>query len=144
MKPSATATPATDETQELRSLVYELARRLDEHSRRCVTALGLTLSQANALRDLGTPLTTRELAERMCCEPSNVTFVIDKLEAAGLVNRRTHPTDRRARHLVLTPEGVEMRERLLEQASRGSPLAHMSQRRRDALREQLLLALDRH
>lgn len=143
MKPSAITAPATDDTQELRSLVYELARRLDEHSRRCVTALGLTLSQANALRDLGTPLTTRELAERMCCEPSNVTFVIDKLEAAGLVERRTHPTDRRARHLVLTPGGVAMRERLLQQASRESPLAHLSQRRRDALREQLLLALNR-
>lgn len=144
MEQRSTTGLATDDTQELRGLVYELSRRLDEHSRRCVTELGLTLSQANALRDLGTPLTTRELAERMCCEPSNVTFVIDKLEAAGLVERRNHPTDRRARHLVLTPDGVRMRERLLDQASRGSPLAHLSQAQRDDLREQLLLALNRH
>jgi DNA-binding MarR family transcriptional regulator len=132
-----------DVTSELRTLVYELSRRLDEHSRNCVTEFGLTLPQANAIRDLGTPLTTRELAERMCCEPSNVTFVIDRLEAQGLVDRVPHPNDRRARHLVLTRKGEELRTKLLDRVSRESPLAHLSDVERDRLRDQLLRALDR-
>ncbi|ALG12244.1 MarR family winged helix-turn-helix transcriptional regulator [Kibdelosporangium phytohabitans] len=143
MSPSASQPLTKDVTEELRALVYELSRRLDEHSRRCVTELGLTLPQANALRDLDTPLTTRELAERMCCEPSNVTFVIDRLEAAGLVERRPHPHDRRARHLVLTAPGIELRHRLLDLVSRESPLAHLTASERGHLRDDLLRALDR-
>ncbi|MET8763029.1 MarR family transcriptional regulator [Lentzea sp. NPDC004782] len=95
------------------------------------------------MRDLGSPLTTRELAERMCCEPSNVTFVIDRLEAQGLVDRVPHPNDRRARHLVLTRKGEELRRKLLDRVSRESPLAHLSDVERDRLRDQLLRALDR-
>ncbi|MEU4546027.1 MarR family transcriptional regulator [Nonomuraea dietziae] len=56
----------------------------------------------------------RDLAERMSCEPSNATFIVDKLEKRGLVERHAHPQDRRAKHLVLTAEGVELRGRLLE------------------------------
>ncbi|WP_188135668.1 MarR family winged helix-turn-helix transcriptional regulator [Lentzea indica] len=139
MRPSV----AEDVTSEVRALVYELSRRLDEHSRNSVTEFGLTLPQANAIRDLGTPLTTRELAVRMCCEPSNVTFVIDRLEAQGLVERVPHPNDRRARHLVLTPKGVELRAQLLDRVSSESPLAHLSDVERDQLRDQLLRALKR-
>jgi DNA-binding MarR family transcriptional regulator len=40
-----------------------------------------------------------------------------------LVERRPHPTDRRAKLLVLAPEGVDLRERLLELLVEESPLA---------------------
>jgi DNA-binding MarR family transcriptional regulator len=76
--------------------VTELAKQIDDHLRSHVHGLGLTPSQALALRELQSPLAMRELATRMACEASNVTFVVDRLEAGGLVERVAHPDDRRA------------------------------------------------
>lgn len=88
--------------------------------------LGLTAPQATALRELTGPMTMSELAERMGCEPSNATFVIDKLEKQGLLERHPHATDRRAKQLVLTVEGVALRERLIELLVQDSPLAGLT------------------
>src|SRR5215468_2621974 len=88
--------------RELCGLVNGLAQQISEHVRRRAGTLGLTAAQATALRELTGPMTMRELAERMSCEPSNATFVVDKLEQRRLIERTAHPTDRRARHLVLT------------------------------------------
>lgn len=88
--------------------------------------LGLTAPQATALRELTGPMTMSELAERMGCEPSNATFVIDKLEKQGLLERHPHATDRRAKQLVLTVEGVALRERLTELLVQDSPLAGLT------------------
>jgi DNA-binding MarR family transcriptional regulator len=60
------------------------------------------------------------------CEPSNATFVIDKLEKQGLLERHPHATDRRAKQLVLTVEGVALRERLIELLVQDSPLAGLT------------------
>ncbi len=35
----------------------------------------------------------RRLAQKLKCEPSNVTGIVDRLEARGLVERRPDPTD---------------------------------------------------
>lgn len=112
--------------RELCGLVTGLAQQITDHVRERAVALGLTAAQATALRELTGPMTMRELAERMSCEPSNATFVVDKLEKQGLIERRAHPTDRRARHLVLTAGGTALRERLLELLARDSPLAGLS------------------
>jgi DNA-binding MarR family transcriptional regulator len=79
------------------------------------------------------PMTTRELSERMGCEPSNATFVIDKLEGLGLVERHAHPSDRRAKHLVLTAEGTAIRDRLLALLAQDTPLAVLNPEQQAAL-----------
>src|ERR671936_1246640 len=107
--------------RELCGLVNGLAQQIADHVRERAVTLGLTAAQATALREMTGPMTMRELAERMSCEPSNATFVVDKLEAQGLIERRPHPTDRRARHLVLTDDGNALRERLLELRTQDSP-----------------------
>ncbi|MGK5547617.1 MarR family winged helix-turn-helix transcriptional regulator [Streptomyces sp. URMC 127] len=114
-------------------LVNGLARRIADHVRDRAALLDLTAPQATALRELTGPMTMRELADRMACEPSNATFVIDKLEGRGLLERHPHPTDRRAKQLVLTGEGTALRERLMELLARESPLAGLSQEEQDAL-----------
>lgn len=124
-------------------LVGTLARRIDAHVRDRAATLGLTAPQAVALRELTGPLTLRELAERMCCEPSNSTFVSDRLEEQGLVERRPHPSDRRAKQLVLTPEGTALRERLMALLSAESPLAPLTQQEQDTLQDLLQRAVDR-
>lgn len=129
------STPEAHVTAERRlcGLVNGLARRIADHVRDHAAALDLTAPQATALRELSGPMTMRELADRMACEPSNATFVIDKLEGRGLLERRPHPTDRRAKQLVLTGEGAALRERLMETLARESPLAGLTQEEQDAL-----------
>jgi DNA-binding MarR family transcriptional regulator len=52
--------------------------------------------------------------------------VVDKLEKQGLIERRPHPTDRRARHLVLTTKGRALRADLVDLLGQESPLAGLS------------------
>ena len=80
--------------RELCGLVNGLAQQIVVHVRERAVTLGLTSAQATALREMTGPMTMRELAERMSCEPSNATFVVDKLEKQGLIERHAHPTDR--------------------------------------------------
>jgi MarR family transcriptional regulator, organic hydroperoxide resistance regulator len=127
--------------RELCGLVTGLSRQITDHVRERAATLGLTAAQATALRELTGPMTMRELAERMSCEPSNATFVIDRLEKQGLLERHPHPTDRRAKRLVLTAKGLALRERLLELLVQESPLSGLSQREQDALRDLLSRAV---
>jgi DNA-binding MarR family transcriptional regulator len=129
--------------RELCGLVNGLAQQIAGHVRERAVALGLTAAQATALREMTGPMTMRDLAERMSCEPSNATFVVDKLEKQGLIERRPHPTDRRAKHLVLTAEGEALRERLLELLSRDSPLAGLTADQQRVLQELLEQAIVR-
>jgi DNA-binding MarR family transcriptional regulator len=50
-------------------------------------------------------MTQRELSQALRCTPRNVTDLVDTLEAAGLVARGPHPTDRRATLVSLTERG---------------------------------------
>src|SRR5712672_2043328 len=79
-----------------------------------VAELDLAAAQAKALHELDVepPISMRELAERLKSDPSNVTGLIDRLEARGLVERRPDPNDRRIKGLALTSAGARMRDRL--------------------------------
>lgn len=129
--------------RELCGLVNGLAQQIADHVRERAVTLGLTPAQATALREITGPMTMRELAERMSCEPSNATFVVDKLEKQGLIERRAHPTDRRARHLVLTAQGTALRERLLELLARDSPLGGLTPGQQRTLQDLLEQAITR-
>ena len=122
----ASPDPQVAAERELCGLVTGLSRQIGDHVRERAAVLGLTAAQAIALRELTGPMTMSELAERMSCEPSNATFVIDKLERQGLLERHPHPTDRRAKQLVRTEAGTELRERLLELLVQDSPLRALS------------------
>jgi len=67
----------------------------------------LTRSRAELLWRLRarSPMTQRELSQALRCTPRNVTDLVDALQAAGLVARGPHPTDRRATLVRLTKQG---------------------------------------
>jgi DNA-binding MarR family transcriptional regulator len=46
-----------------------------------------------------------QLADRLACVKSNITQLVDRLEADGLVERKSDPRDRRTRLAVLTAAG---------------------------------------
>jgi DNA-binding MarR family transcriptional regulator len=135
--------PPAEPDRQLCGLVQDLASDIEAHLRVRAATLGLTASQGTALRELIGPMTLRDLAERMSCEPSNITFVADRLEEQGYLERHPHPDDRRAKQLILTPKGTELRERLLELLSEDSPLATLSPEEQDVLERLLNRALIR-
>jgi DNA-binding MarR family transcriptional regulator len=72
---------------------------------------GLPPQQAFALNRLepDEPMKLSELAQALHCDNSSVTGIADRLEAAGLAERRPHPTDRRVKTLQLTERGETIR-----------------------------------
>jgi len=105
----------------------------------------LSPMQAHVLRLLepGEPLPMRTLARKLCCDASNVTGVIDRLEERGLVQRTAAPADRRVRMLVVTDTGLAVRRRMLKRLSEApEPIARLSRDDQRALREILNRALE--
>jgi DNA-binding MarR family transcriptional regulator len=73
-----------------------------------LSAIGLSLPKLAALNrlvDAGESLPLGQLAERLACVKSNVTQLVDRLEADGLVSRAPDPNDRRSRLAVITAAG---------------------------------------
>jgi DNA-binding MarR family transcriptional regulator len=89
-----------------------------------LSEIGLSLAKLAALHRLseaGESLPLGQLAERLSCVKSNVTQLIDRLEADGLVSRASDPNDRRSRIAVLTDAGRTAHEkgrRIQEQSER--------------------------
>jgi DNA-binding MarR family transcriptional regulator len=84
------------------------AQRVEARAEVALTETGLSLAKLGVLNHLvesGEPLTLGELAGRISCVKSNMTQLIDRLEADGLVARVDHPADRRSVHAVITDEG---------------------------------------
>ena len=78
-------------------------------------------SALSKLAEAGEPLTLGELAERLSCVRSNITQLVDRLEADGLVKRMADPADRRSVRAELTPLGREKHatgSELLDKAQR--------------------------
>src|ERR671937_2001110 len=114
-----TARPRTSsdgEAEELWSPLVELGvAHVRNHFQRVIAELDLSPPQACALRRLEPerPLPMRDLADGLACDASNVTGIVDRLERRGLVERQVSSSDRRVKTLVVTAQGVALRERLL-------------------------------
>jgi MarR family transcriptional regulator, organic hydroperoxide resistance regulator len=97
---------------------------------------------AMVVSKLDEPTPMGKLAEILCLDGSTVTWVVDRLEERGVVERRNHPTDRRVRLVALTDEGLairdELRAKLAVPPSSIAALPAADQRKlRDILREAL-------
>lgn len=76
-------------------------------------SIGLTPASFGVLNVLGARkgAIQQEVGSAMGIDPSTMVSLIDQLEGAGLAKRRPHPTDRRAREVVITPKGRRLLER---------------------------------
>jgi DNA-binding MarR family transcriptional regulator len=86
---------------------------LDSLRRREVSeALGMSFGRSRAVRRLARrPMSMGELAAALDIDKPNATVVVDDLEAQGIVTRRPHPKDRRAKVVEVTPKGRELAEK---------------------------------
>jgi DNA-binding MarR family transcriptional regulator len=108
------------------------------HRQRILSQEGLTPNDIRALTvlDPAKGRTMGELAEAWSCDASNATFIVDRLEERTLVERRTVPTDRRLKLVVLTDRGAEIRGRVLERFFEPPPeLLDLTRSDLEALRE---------
>ena len=99
------------EAQHLTGLIFRVAERAKDDFAVAVAECGLSLTLARAVFILGEPAPMHEVADQLACDPSYITNLADQLEAHGLAERAAG-TDRRVKLLQLTPEGLQMRERL--------------------------------
>lgn len=100
-------------------------------------AIGLGLSAFQAMTllfiDPVHPQPMSDVAAAVGCGPSNLTGIVDKLEARGLVRRRPSQSDRRVKEVSLTRAGQDFRNRLLTRIRQPAPwmqvLSAVDQRR---------------
>ncbi len=78
--------------------------------------LGLTPGHMKALLELrpDLPRSMGALAEALHCDASNATWLVDRLEERGMVERRPRPGDRRVKTVALTELGAKTRTQLIE------------------------------
>jgi DNA-binding MarR family transcriptional regulator len=75
-----------------------------------LAGVGLSTAKLGALTVLveaGEPLSLSDLAARLTCVRSNITQLVDRLDAEGLVRRVENPGDRRSKKAAITPLGIE-------------------------------------
>ncbi|MEY9989199.1 DNA-binding MarR family transcriptional regulator [Streptomyces sp. V4I8] len=120
--PPAARSAARDSDPDHDALMERLARAAAGYYRDLTAAAalhGLTMTQAKMLILLRQPLPMRALAGRLACDASNITGLVDRLEARGLVSRHADAADRRIKNVVATEEGRQA-VRLIRADMRGS------------------------
>jgi MarR family transcriptional regulator, organic hydroperoxide resistance regulator len=82
---------------------------------RVLEQLGLTPNDSRALGSLDPERarTMRSLAEEWRCDASTATWIVDRLEQRGLVERRSVPQDRRVTLVALTARGVTTKTKMI-------------------------------
>ncbi|MEV6398365.1 MarR family transcriptional regulator [Streptomyces sp. NPDC051907] len=126
-------------TFEVVELIGTVVARYHAEYEQAAAKHALTGTQARVLALLAVePTPMRRIAQRLKCEPSNITGIVDRLEARGLVERRPDPNDRRVKIAAATEEGRGTARRLRDSLDFArEPLAQLSEEERRVLRDLL-------
>jgi DNA-binding MarR family transcriptional regulator len=139
------AEPATEAAREAWRLFWRIFTEDKRRRWAILSELGISPQQSMALGTLepGNPLPMSALAEALQCDNSNITGIVDRLEAAGLAERRPHEGDRRVKAVVLTEKGEWMRVEIQRRAGEPPPkIAALSVQDAIALRDILARAFE--
>ncbi|MGH6950256.1 MAG: MarR family winged helix-turn-helix transcriptional regulator [Vitreimonas sp.] len=117
--------------------LYQLVETVRAEHEEAAASVGLTAAQASILAMLSEPKSMRELADRMGCDASNITGLVDRLEAKALVVRAADPADRRVKRISHTTAGKAAVQRFQRELVRVSSLAELA----PAAKSTLLAAL---
>jgi DNA-binding MarR family transcriptional regulator len=95
-------------------LLHDVARLMRKRFEQNARGLGLTRSQWQVVAFLSRNEGIQQgtLAELLDVEPITLTRILDRLEESDLVERRSHPTDRRIRLLHLKPKAHPLLEQI--------------------------------
>jgi MarR family transcriptional regulator, transcriptional regulator for hemolysin len=121
--------------------VARLMRKRFEHLARA-TSLGLTRAQAAVLANLARQegINQVSLAQILELEPITLARLLDRLQAAGLIERRADPKDRRAHLLYLTESAYPLLDRIFALAAevREEALVEIPEPNRNLLLDMLI------
>jgi len=132
--------PAVEAWRLMTTLVFSARPRMFQAAQEFDLAPGQL--RALQLLDPASEVPMSALAGTMFCDASNVTGIVDRLEARGLIERRPAQHDRRVKMLAVTDEGREVRARLIERLSQPPPqLAALPPADQRALRDLLQAAV---
>src|SRR3954451_5889019 len=136
----------TTAAREAWGLFWQIFMRDKRRRWAILSELGISPQQSMAIGSLkpGGAMPMSALAEALHCDNSNITGIVDRLEAAGLAQRQPSERDRRVKAVVLTEKGEWMRIEIERRA--GEPpetIASLSDQDATALRDILTRALDR-
>jgi DNA-binding MarR family transcriptional regulator len=115
-----------------------LVKRAGTVGQSIASGFGIAPHDLLALFKLDGVLTMKELAQHMGCDASFVTSIADTLERRGFARREPNQRDRRVKNLVLTPEGIAAKERMMAQLTGKMPWCYALD---DAERRCLLVLL---
>ena len=112
-------TALSDADRTVGFLINDVARLLRRNFDRRVHSLGLTQAQWRAIAHLSRDPGLRQaaLAERLEVKPITLARLVDRMEAAGWVERNDDPNDRRASRLHLTPKSAPIITQMQERAA---------------------------
>jgi DNA-binding MarR family transcriptional regulator len=134
------AEPAAEAWQLCMELFAEQRRRMLDVQ----AEYGLKPPQFFALQALDEPVPMSSVANVLRCDRSAVTWITDRLEERGYVERRADPGDRRVKLLALTDEGRRVLEEIRARLAVPPPaLAALPKTEQRELRDLLRKALDR-
>ena len=90
-------------------------REVERRFNHLLRPLGVTAVQAEALLIIadGQPVSIADLGARMAADPGHPSRLADRLAAAGWIERRPSPHDRRRTDLTLTPDGEDLVRRII-------------------------------
>ncbi|WP_433719480.1 MarR family winged helix-turn-helix transcriptional regulator [Actinoplanes sp. CA-051413] len=132
-------------TYQLLRLVHAMEGATNARIEDVVTELKLTHALADALWQLepSAPAPSmRQMAAKLGCDPSTVTFLADRLEQLGYAVRAAAPGDRRTKALHLTNAGRAARRRLVETATTRTPIARLTDAEQRRLHRLLIKAME--
>jgi DNA-binding MarR family transcriptional regulator len=111
---AVTSQPVEEQSQtwEVADCFFELIGRIVREGEALAQELGVPMPFVKALHFLDCPLAMKELGKRMHCDASFVTLVADMLEKRGLARREPHPADRRIKNVVLTEDGLALKQKI--------------------------------
>ena len=121
-KPTAEAS----ELAEFATALYQLVETLRGEHEEAAASAGLTAPQATILTLLSEPTSMSQFAERMGCDASNITGIVDRLEAKELVVRSVDKVDRRVKRIARTPAGDQAVTRFHQELVHASSLAKLT------------------
>lgn len=131
--------------QEASYLLHRMAERQQAYYAVCAAEFDLTAAQSKVLMSLrpGEAVPMRGLADRVGSDPSNLTGLVDKLEARGALRRDVDAHDRRVKTLRLTEAGESLRDRFWQRLTGDAgPIAPLNPTQVRQLRDLLSAALD--
>ena len=105
-----TAGPTGAAAEHLMFSLIAAAHSVEQRVEAAMEEVGLSSAKFSALThlvDAGEALSLSECAKRMTCVRSNITQLMDRLEAEGLVRRVDDPNDRRGVRASVTVLGIE-------------------------------------